>query len=45
MSRTHPVFYFAYLEPAKPDTIAGRRPAPPGRVELVEEEDLYDPAF
>lgn len=42
MSRIHPVFHFAYLEPAKPNTIAGRRPPPPGRIELAEQDNKYE---
>lgn len=42
MSRIHPVFHFAYLEPAAIDTIAGRRRPPPVEVQLEDHEDEYE---
>ncbi|KAL8283352.1 hypothetical protein RQP46_005762 [Phenoliferia psychrophenolica] len=42
MSRIHPVFHFAYLEPAALDTIAGRRPQPPGPIIVADQEDEYE---
>ena len=42
MSRIHSVFHFAYLEPAAPDTIAGRRAPPPERIELEKQNDEYE---
>ncbi|KAK4690415.1 putative transposase, partial [Phenoliferia sp. Uapishka_3] len=42
MSRIHPVFHFAYLEPVAQDTIAGRRNPPPTEVVIAEQPTEYE---